>query len=105
MDPGAKRNLWNVVQQARDSGTSIVLTSHSMEECEALCTRLAIMVSGEFKCLGSAQYLKNQFSKGFILTIKIQCDDSRTLKNSDSELVILRINNVICSHFKGAVLK
>ena len=42
-----------------------------MEECEALCTRLAIMVNGEFKCLGSTQHLKNKFSRGFVLTIKI----------------------------------
>ena len=32
----------------------------SMEECEALCTRLAIMVNGQFKCLGSIQHLKNK---------------------------------------------
>ena len=31
-----------------------------MEECEALCTRLAIMVNGEFKCLGGIQHLKNK---------------------------------------------
>lgn len=51
-----------------------MLTSHSMEECEALCTRIAIMVAGEFKCLGSVQHLKNKFSKGFILTIKMEHD-------------------------------
>ena len=33
----------------------------SMEECEALCTRLAIMVNGQFKCLGSTQHLKHKF--------------------------------------------
>ena len=33
----------------------------SMEECEALCTRLAIMVNGRFKCLGSCQHLKNRW--------------------------------------------
>ena len=37
----------------------LVLTS-SMEECEALCTRLAIMVNGQLKCLGSIQHLKNK---------------------------------------------
>lgn len=36
------------------------LGSHSMEECEALCTRLAIMVNGRFRCLGSAQHLKGR---------------------------------------------
>lgn len=72
MDPGAKRQLWNMVCKVRKTGKSIVLTSHSMEECEALCTRLAIMVNGEFKCLGSVQHLKSKFSKGFILTIKVR---------------------------------
>lgn len=33
---------------------------NSMEECEALCTRMAIMVNGRFKCLGSIQHLKNR---------------------------------------------
>lgn len=72
MDPGAKRNLWNMVSKVRSTGKSIILTSHSMEECEALCTRLAIMVNGEFKCLGSTQHLKSKFSEGFLLTIKVQ---------------------------------
>lgn len=72
MDPGAKRNLWNVLSRVRNSGISIILTSHSMEECEALCTRIAIMVNGEFKCLGSIQHLKNKFSKGFILNVKMK---------------------------------
>lgn len=47
-----------------------------MEECEALCTRIAIMVAGEFKCLGSAQHLKNKFSEGFNLTIKMKQDNA-----------------------------
>lgn len=34
------------------------LLPHSMEECEALCTRLAIMVKGTFQCLGTIQHLK-----------------------------------------------
>ncbi|KAL7744177.1 hypothetical protein ACLKA6_009151 [Drosophila palustris] len=72
MDPAARRQLWNMVCRIRDSGKSIVLTSHSMEECEALCTRLAIMVNGEFKCIGSTQHLKNKFSKGIILKIKVR---------------------------------
>jgi ABC-type multidrug transport system ATPase subunit len=43
-----------------------------MEECEALCTRLAIMVNGRFKCLGSTQHLKNKFAKGYTLNVKIK---------------------------------
>lgn len=70
MDPEAKRRVWNVIIEARSHGKSVILTSHSMEECEALCTKIAIMVDGRFKCLGSTQHLKNKFSSGFLLTIK-----------------------------------
>ena len=43
-----------------------------MEECEALCTRIAIMVNGQFKCLGSSQHLKNKFGQGYTLIAKVR---------------------------------
>lgn len=43
-----------------------------MEECEALCTRLAIMVQGQFKCLGSPQHLKSKFGTGYSLQARVQ---------------------------------
>ena len=72
MDPAARRQLWNTLQKVQEAGRTIVLTSHSMEECEALCTRLVIMVNGVFKCIGSVQHLKKKFGKGFSLTAKIK---------------------------------
>lgn len=83
LDPGAKRHLWNMICKIRSTGKSIVLTSHSMDECEALCTRLAIMVNGEFKCIGSVQHLKNKFSKGFTLVIKLKKNTSDQRYSSD----------------------
>ncbi|MBZ3870758.1 ATP-binding cassette sub-family A member 3, partial [Sciurus carolinensis] len=70
MDPVARRFLWDIVLRTRESGKAIVLTSHSMEECEALCSRLAIMVNGKFKCLGSPRYLKNKCGSGYTLLAK-----------------------------------
>ena len=72
VDPATKRYLWDALCKVRDEGKCVVLTSHSMEECEALCTRIAIMVNGNFKCLGSTQHLKNMFAEGCTLTIKIK---------------------------------
>ena len=40
MDPGARRFLWNSILEMIRAGQSVVLTSHSMEECEALCSKL-----------------------------------------------------------------
>ncbi|PIK50489.1 ATP-binding cassette transporter subfamily A [Apostichopus japonicus] len=70
MDPKARRHLWNAILSVMREGKSVVLTSHSMEECEALCTRLAIMVNGQFKCLGSVQHLKSRFGRGYTMIVK-----------------------------------
>lgn len=43
-----------------------------MEECEALCSRLVIMVNGRLCCLGSSQHLKNKFAQGFTLILKVR---------------------------------
>ncbi|XP_063082713.1 phospholipid-transporting ATPase ABCA3-like [Cavia porcellus] len=75
MDPVARRLLWNTVINIREGGKAVVITSHSMEECEALCTRLAIMVKGTFMCLGSPQYLKNKFGNFYILKVKLKTPD------------------------------
>uniref|UniRef100_A0ABM5EM12 Phospholipid-transporting ATPase ABCA1-like isoform X1 n=1 Tax=Pogona vitticeps TaxID=103695 RepID=A0ABM5EM12_9SAUR len=71
MDPHAKRFLWNCILGVIKDGRSVVLTSHSMEECEALCTRMAIMVNGRFQCLGSVQHLKNKFGDGYTIILRI----------------------------------
>ncbi|KAK7944422.1 hypothetical protein WMY93_000150 [Mugilogobius chulae] len=72
MDPHSKRFLWNAIMSVIQDGRAVVLTSHSMEECEALCTRLAIMVNGTFKCLGTIQHLKYKFGDGYVVTMKIK---------------------------------
>ncbi|KAM4888021.1 phospholipid-transporting ATPase ABCA7 [Thomomys bottae] len=76
MDPGARRFLWNSLLSVVREGRSVVLTSHSMEECEALCTRLAIMVNGRFRCLGSGQHLKSRFGSGHTLTLSVPADQT-----------------------------
>ncbi|XP_055226997.1 phospholipid-transporting ATPase ABCA7 isoform X8 [Gorilla gorilla gorilla] len=71
MDPSARRFLWNSLLAVVREGRSVMLTSHSMEECEALCSRLAIMVNGRFRCLGSPQHLKGRFAAGHTLTLRV----------------------------------
>jgi hypothetical protein len=43
-----------------------------MEECEALCPRIAIMANGRLRCIGSAQHLKNKFGQGFQVEMKVK---------------------------------
>ena len=53
MDPKAMNFMWEVINKVMTRGTSIVLTTHSMEESEALSDRVAIMVNGTFRCIGT----------------------------------------------------
>lgn len=71
MDLLARRFLWSRIQAAINCGCAVVLTSHSMDECRFLCDRLAIMVDGQFRCLGSPQHLVKKFGHGY--TIVINC--------------------------------
>ena len=60
MDVVAKRLMWKVIRREMAAGASVILTSHSMEECEALCTRIAIMADGSFRCIGSPEHIKRK---------------------------------------------
>lgn len=72
VDPKARRLIWDALSAVRAQGTALVLTSHSMEECEALCTRVGIMVAGSLRCLGSTQHIKSKFGGGSNLTMKLR---------------------------------
>ena len=70
MDPEARRSLWDIIASTAAS-RAVVLTSHSMEECDALCSRLTIMVAGRACCMGSVQHLKSRFGGGYNLEFRM----------------------------------
>lgn len=72
VDPAARRKIWQGLDDVQKlMGAAVILTSHSMEECEALCQRISIMVNGSFRCLGSTQHLKSKFGEGFTVIVKM----------------------------------
>ncbi|KAG5879181.1 hypothetical protein JTB14_037439 [Gonioctena quinquepunctata] len=71
MDPSTKQFILDDLRDILDNGKCIVITSLSVEECEAICTRFAIIVNGNLQCMGSPQHLKDKFTEGYTLTIKI----------------------------------
>ena len=72
MDPGARKQMWKVINDIKNKKCSIILTTHSMDEAEALCDRIAIMVGGRFKCLGTATHIKNKFGSGYEFLLKVR---------------------------------
>lgn len=57
LDPQARRNLWELIRQVRDAGTTVVITTHYMDEAEQLCDRVAVMESGRIIALDSPDKL------------------------------------------------
>eukprot|EP00747_Dinoflagellata_sp_TGD_P055404 gnl/TRDRNA2_/TRDRNA2_149525_c3_seq1.p1 gnl/TRDRNA2_/TRDRNA2_149525_c3~~gnl/TRDRNA2_/TRDRNA2_149525_c3_seq1.p1 ORF type:complete len:316 (-),score=67.37 gnl/TRDRNA2_/TRDRNA2_149525_c3_seq1:51-905(-) len=100
IDVGARRFLWDLLGDIRKRGHALVITSHSMEECEVLCTRLTIMVDGQFRCLGSPLQLKSKHGKGYMLTLKAQPHGA----DDKAELPVATIREFIATRFPTAKL-
>ncbi|XP_073166647.1 ABC-type organic anion transporter ABCA8-like isoform X3 [Lepidochelys kempii] len=73
MDPKGQSHMWKAIRAAlKNKEQGAILTTHYMEEAEAVCDRVAIMVCGKLRCIGAVQYLKSKFGKGYLLEIKVK---------------------------------
>jgi ABC-2 type transport system ATP-binding protein len=57
LDPQARRNLWDLIRQIRDKGTTVVITTHYMDEAEQLCDRVAVIEAGKIIALDTPDNL------------------------------------------------
>lgn len=66
LDPQARRNLWDLIREVRDSGVTVIMTTHYMDEAELLCDRVAVMDAGKIIALDTPkQLIQNLLGKGF----------------------------------------
>jgi ABC-2 type transport system ATP-binding protein len=66
LDPQARRNLWDLIREIRNEGTTVVITTHYMDEAEELCNRVAIIESGKIIALDTPDKLIDELvAKGF----------------------------------------
>ncbi len=66
LDPQARRNLWDLIKQIRDNGTTVVITTHYMDEAEQLCDRVAFVEAGKIIALDTPdQLIDNLVASGF----------------------------------------
>jgi len=66
LDPENKRKLWEILSDCRQK-RAIVLTTHSMEEADVLCSRIGIVSNGRLRCIGPQQRLKSLYGQGYNL--------------------------------------
>lgn len=66
LDPQARRHLWELVEDVRSRGISVILTTHYMDEAEMLCDRIAVMDNGNIIALDTPkQLIKDLLARGF----------------------------------------
>jgi ABC-2 type transport system ATP-binding protein len=71
LDPQARRNFWDLVKRIRAEGTTVILTTHYMEEAQILCDEIAIMDSGKIIIQGSPETLLKQQYKNTIIELPL----------------------------------
>ncbi|EPB75362.1 ABC transporter, ATP-binding protein [Ancylostoma ceylanicum] len=103
MDPKSRLLLWEAVDRFVRGGKSVVLTTHSMPESEALCGKLAIMVNGAIRCVGTPLFIKNRYGTGYSVRLRLRCcnDQERLLiverfKEKFPSAVLLRSIQLLC---------
>ncbi|NWI46541.1 ABCA5 protein, partial [Picathartes gymnocephalus] len=73
MDPKGKQHMWRAIRAAfKNKERAAILTTHYMEEADAVCDRVAILVSGQLRCIGTVQHLKSKFGRGYFLEMKLR---------------------------------
>ncbi|XP_052276886.1 ABC-type organic anion transporter ABCA8B-like isoform X3 [Dreissena polymorpha] len=101
LDPQSKRFLWDFITASfKDQDRGAILTTHYMEEADALCSRIAIMVNGKIQCIGSSQHLKHKYGSGYLLEIKLQLAAE---EQADYSGAMVQLKDYIHLHFPDVV--
>jgi ABC-type multidrug transport system ATPase subunit len=97
LDPVSRRQIWEIIANVRKD-RAILLTTHSMEEAEILCSRIGILAYGVLCCLGTQQHLKNVFGEGYRLKINFDEENQERARNF---ILTTFPSATILSTFKG----
>jgi ABC-type multidrug transport system ATPase subunit len=105
MDSYAMRSMWQCISSLvkENNSLSIIITTHSMEEAEALCNRIGILKNGEFVCIGTVQELKNKYELGYIIDIIF--GESLIQSNALAQNITAIIANIIIVEIAPLSLK
>jgi len=79
LDPQSRARMWDEVRQLRDEGTTVFLTTHYLEEADALCNRVAIIDHGKIVAEGTPDELKRAVA-GDLVTVGVSGDVEAALR-------------------------
>lgn len=101
LDPQSRRNLWSLLRRSREDGAFVLLTTHSMEEAEALCDRVGIIQGGRMLALDTVANLRANHGFQFKITYfpNGSIGDGVTLYGTDDQELISRVRGMGIQQF------
>ena len=87
LDPQSRARMWDEVRKLRDTGTTVFLTTHYLEEADALCDRIAIIDHGKIVALGTPDDLKRQVA-GDVVVVGTDSASDRVLELLEGETYV-----------------
>ena len=93
LDPQSRRDLWNLVREHSARGAAILMTTHYMEEAEALCDRVGIISNGRLLALDSVEGLKSTYGFDFKIAYSVNGDSgtTKTMYGKDDHDLVERV--------------
>ena len=94
LDPRSRRCMWKVISRITKEWKkcAVILTTHSMEEAETLCTKLCIMVLGNLRCYGPTQHIKEKYASAYIFAGRISPPSEEEIRKYISDLRLENAN-------------
>jgi ABC-2 type transport system ATP-binding protein len=106
LDPQSRLALWEMLGELNETGQTVVLTTHYMEEADALCNRVAIMDHGKILALDTPAILKQSTGADTIVTVKVSSDGEKLAEALEREIagiVSTRVvENTVTAQVEGA---
>ncbi|EDV51928.2 ATP-binding cassette sub-family A member 1 [Drosophila erecta] len=99
VDPASRRHVWTIINENAQQGKSVLLTSHNMDEINALCSKSVVMVDGRIYAMGSNQHVKNKICKGMLLKLVVNEQPDKMLA------MLTKIEDDISKSYPTAELK
>jgi len=87
LDPETRRQVHRIIAAERSDSRAMVITTHSMEEADTLCSRIAIMASSKLRAIGNQLKLKQQWGEGYRLTMTLAVPPGSTSNQAGQAFV------------------
>ena len=103
IDPEARRSMWSIIHKMTEiGGSSVIMSTHSMDEAEILCKKIGILIKGEFVCNGKPSEIKEKYGKGHEINLRIKTfkkelffeniDENTLVNNENLEDILTKLN-------------